>query len=60
MWYCLTEMDGQAGDMMKILMRYRIRLFYIDVEQKEEYYNAFEIADKGKILTPCTCIPSER
>ena len=31
-------MDGQAGDMIKILMRYRIWLFYIDVEQKEEYY----------------------
>lgn len=53
-------MDGQAGGMIKMLMRYRIRLFYIDVEQKEEYNNALEIADKGKILTPCTCIPSER
>ena len=34
--------------MIKILMRYRIWLFYIDVEQKEEYYNAFEIADREK------------
>lgn len=31
-----------------MLLRYGMPPFYIDVEKKEEYYNALEIADKEK------------
>ncbi len=31
-----------------MFLRYGIPPFYIDVERKEEYYNALEIADKEK------------
>ena len=34
------------GFMIKLLIRYGMPPFYIDVEKKEEYYNALEIADK--------------
>lgn len=34
------------GFMIKMLIRYGMPPFYIDVEKKEEYYNALEIADK--------------
>lgn len=34
------------GFMIKMLIRYGMPPFYIDVERKEEYYNALEIADK--------------
>lgn len=36
------------GFMVKMLLRYGMPPFYIDVEKKEEYYNALEIADKEK------------
>ena len=32
--------------MIKMLIRYGMPPFYVDVEKKEEYYNALEIADK--------------
>jgi Zn-dependent peptidase ImmA (M78 family)/fido (protein-threonine AMPylation protein) len=34
------------GFMIKMLIRYGMPPFHIDVERKEEYYNALEIADK--------------
>ena len=34
------------GFMIKMLIRYGMPPFYINVEKKEEYYNALEIADK--------------
>ena len=36
------------GFMIKMFLRYGIPPFYIDVDRKEEYYNALEIADKEK------------
>lgn len=40
------------GFMIKMLIRYGMPPFYIDVEKKEEYYQALEIADKENDFSP--------